>query len=156
MDEALFQFEFPETPGALLRFLNDLPQDLNVSLFHYRSHGADVARVLVAFQVPAKARPQLREYLEWLASKGFKWQEERSNDIYDRFLLEPLVETHKTRKPPPITPTEWSRRSVVSFLTRHTKTKQKVSAEQCFYWKMLVPISCTIQWEACWLCSEAP
>jgi len=103
MDEALFQFEFPETPGALLRFLNNLPQDLNVSLFHYRSHGADVARVLVAFQVPAKARPQLREYLEWLASKGFKWQEETSNDIYDRFLLEPVVETHKPRKPPPIT-----------------------------------------------------
>lgn len=102
MEEALFQFEFPETPGSLLGFLKLLPQDLNVSLFHYRSHGADVARVLVAFQVPAKVRPQLREYLELLTSKGFTWQEETGNDIYDRFLLEPVPD-HRPRKPAPIT-----------------------------------------------------
>jgi len=101
-EEALFQFEFPETPGSLLRFLKNLPQDINVSLFHYRSHGADVARVLVGFQVPAKTRPQLREYLVLLASKGFTWKEETSNDMYDRFLREP-VPANRPKTPPPIT-----------------------------------------------------
>ncbi|CAK9042477.1 unnamed protein product [Durusdinium trenchii] len=74
-EEGLFSFEFPEKPGALMKFLEQLPSDFNVSLFHYRGHGADVARVLVGLQVPSKSRPRFREYLAYLVSKGYSWKE---------------------------------------------------------------------------------
>eukprot|EP00747_Dinoflagellata_sp_TGD_P215914 gnl/TRDRNA2_/TRDRNA2_88542_c1_seq1.p1 gnl/TRDRNA2_/TRDRNA2_88542_c1~~gnl/TRDRNA2_/TRDRNA2_88542_c1_seq1.p1 ORF type:complete len:333 (-),score=48.70 gnl/TRDRNA2_/TRDRNA2_88542_c1_seq1:580-1518(-) len=86
-EEALFRFEFPERPGSLLRFLENLPTDFNVSLFHYRSHGADVARVLVGLQVPKTKREELREYLDFLSSKGYTWHEETDNVLYSQFLL---------------------------------------------------------------------
>lgn len=50
--EVLYRFEFPESPGALSRFLAALNSGWNVSLFHYRNHGSDFGRVLAAFQVP--------------------------------------------------------------------------------------------------------
>lgn len=106
-EEGLFRFEFPERPGSLRRFLEHLPESLNVSLFHYRSHGADVARVLVALQVPVKKRSELREYLDFLASKGFSWREETQNDVYARFFLEPVPANtsgrSRPRLPPPLT-----------------------------------------------------
>jgi len=106
-EEVLFRFEFPERPGSLLRFLEALPSAFNVSLFHYRSHGADVGRVLAAMQVPAKDRAKLREYLEYLTSKGYSWREETENEVYGHFLLEPVeVNTSgrsRPRKPPPLT-----------------------------------------------------
>lgn len=106
-EEGLFRFEFPERPGSLLRFLEHLPEGLNVSLFHYRSHGADVARVLVALQVPAKKRSELRDYLEFLATKGFMWREETQNEVYGRFFLEPVPANRsgrsRARQPPPLT-----------------------------------------------------
>merc|ERR1711879_287561 len=49
--EKLISFEFPERPGALKTFLNCMPNEINISLFHYRNHGADIGRVLVAFIV---------------------------------------------------------------------------------------------------------
>jgi len=105
-EEVLFRFTFPETPGSLLRFLEHLPNSCNVSLFHYRSHGADVARVLVAFQVPVKERATLREYLTYLDSKGFTWTEETQNEIYYKFLLEPVTSNKsgqsRPRLPPPL------------------------------------------------------
>mmetsp|Transcript_159942 Transcript_159942/g.306975 ORF Transcript_159942/g.306975 Transcript_159942/m.306975 type:complete len:615 (-) Transcript_159942:18-1862(-) len=106
-EEVLFRFTFPEKPGSLLRFLEELPPNFNVSLFHYRSHGADAARVLVALQVPAKERMKLRKYLDYLNSKGFTWIEETANEIYGTFLLEPVpVNTagrSRPRTPPPLT-----------------------------------------------------
>jgi threonine dehydratase len=99
-EEALFSFQFPERPGSLLNFLKHLPQDFNVSLFHYRSHGADVARVLVALQVPAMKRTVLREYLDYLTSEGFSWSEETANPAYHRFLLEPVVANMSGRSKP--------------------------------------------------------
>merc|ERR1711959_453102 len=89
-EEVLFRFTFPEKPGSLLRFLEHLPPTCNVSLLHFRSHGADVARVLVGLQVPAKDRAKLREYLQFLDTKGFTWIEETQNEIYGDFLLEPV------------------------------------------------------------------
>eukprot|EP00913_Durusdinium_trenchii_P033952 g31782.t1 len=74
-EEGSGDFEFPEKPGALMKFLEQLPSDFNVSLFHYRGHGADVARVLVGLQVPSKSRPRFREYLAYLVSKGYSWKE---------------------------------------------------------------------------------
>lgn len=54
-EEIVYRFEFPERPGALLNFLNKLEHGWNISLFHYRNHGADFARVLVGFQVPKRS-----------------------------------------------------------------------------------------------------
>ncbi|CAJ1352751.1 unnamed protein product [Effrenium voratum] len=105
-EEGLFSFEFPEKPGALMRFLEQLPSDFNVSLFHYRGHGADVARVLVGIQVPGKSRAGFRDYLAYLVSKGYSWKEETQNDIYTRFLLETSEVNTSGRKrpfPPPLT-----------------------------------------------------
>lgn len=107
-EEGLFSFEFPEKPGALMKFLEQLPSDFNVSLFHYRGHGADVARVLVGLQVPSKSRPHFREYLAYLVSKGYSWKEETQNDVYTRFLLTRAeVNNSKARHgpshPPPLT-----------------------------------------------------
>jgi threonine dehydratase len=53
-DELLYRFEFPERPGALMRFLNSMAPNWNISLFHYRNHGADYGRTLVGLQVPKK------------------------------------------------------------------------------------------------------
>jgi len=50
-NETLYRFEFPERPGALMQFLNSMDHSWNISLFHYRNHGADYGRVLVGMQV---------------------------------------------------------------------------------------------------------
>jgi len=106
-DEVLFSFEFPEKPGSLLKFLEHLPSAFNVSLFHYRSHGADVGRVLVALQVPGTKRSELREYLEYLVERGYSWKEETENEVYGDFLLEQQEVNGSGRrgpaKPPPLT-----------------------------------------------------
>jgi threonine dehydratase len=85
-NERLFRFEFPERPGALRDFLSALRnrnEGFNVSLFHYRNHGSDVGRVLVALQVPAGQDDQLAEFLGGL---GFGNVEETDNPVYRHFL----------------------------------------------------------------------
>ena len=42
-NELLYRFEFPEKPGALMKFLTSMAPNWNISLFHYRNHGADYA-----------------------------------------------------------------------------------------------------------------
>lgn len=105
-EEVLFRFEFPERPGSLLRFLEHLPADFNVSLFHYRSHGSDVGRVLVALQVPGRQRAELRNYLEFLTSVGYTWKEETANEVYGDFLLEStnpnMAGRARPGRPPPL------------------------------------------------------
>ncbi|HXU61018.1 MAG TPA: threonine ammonia-lyase, biosynthetic [Polyangia bacterium] len=81
--ERLFRFEFPERPGALLRFLSTMPADWNISLFHYRNQGADYGRVLVGLQVPARARRDLRRFVEAL---GYRHWDESENPAYRLFL----------------------------------------------------------------------
>jgi threonine dehydratase len=80
--ERLFRFEFPESPGALQRFLSSLDMSWNVSLFHYRNHGDDFGRVLVGIQV-GKSCQRLEEYLENL---GYSYTEETTNPVYLQFL----------------------------------------------------------------------
>jgi len=82
-NERLFRFEFPERPGALLRFLNYMGERWNISLFHYRNHGAAYGRVLVGIQVPAEDEQRLQEFLQDL---GYSWWEETSNPAYNMFL----------------------------------------------------------------------
>ena len=65
-DELLYRFEFPERPGALLRFLTEMGSRWNISLFHYRNHGAAYGRVLVGAQVPTEQRADFKEFLQRL------------------------------------------------------------------------------------------
>ena len=63
-DELLYRFEFPERPGALMKFLTSMRPDWNISLFHYRNHGADVGRVSVGMQVPPEEMGEFRDFLD--------------------------------------------------------------------------------------------
>jgi threonine dehydratase len=82
-DERLLRFEFPERPGALRRFLDQLRPDWNISLFHYRNHGAAVGRVLVGIQVPSAESAAFDAFLAELA---YPHSEETENPAYALFL----------------------------------------------------------------------
>jgi len=83
-NELLYRFEFPERPGALLRFLESMRSDWNISLFHYRNQGADYGRVLVGMQVPRDESSQFRSFLRKL---GYPYADETRNPAYKLFLL---------------------------------------------------------------------
>jgi threonine dehydratase len=82
-DEILFRFEFPERPGALMNFLNSMNHSWNISLFHYRNHGADYGRVLVGMQVPRSDKKALKTFLDTL---GYPYWDESDNPAYRLFL----------------------------------------------------------------------
>jgi len=84
-NERLFRFEFPESPGALQRFLLSLDIEWNVSLFHYRNHGDDFGRVLVGIQVPrnTNANDKIVRFLDTL---HYDCVEETNNPVYHKFL----------------------------------------------------------------------
>lgn len=81
--EILYRFEFPERPGALMRFLNSMSAGWNISLFHYRNHGADYGRVLVGMQVPPRDGAKFRRFLDRL---GYDCVDESANPAYRMFL----------------------------------------------------------------------
>ncbi|MFO0895797.1 MAG: threonine ammonia-lyase, biosynthetic [Pirellulales bacterium] len=82
-DERLFRFEFPERPGALMRFLSSMHPNWNISLFHYRNQGADYGRILVGLQAPESDRQAFQEFLETLS---YPYVEETENPVYRLFL----------------------------------------------------------------------
>ncbi len=82
-DEVLFRFEFPERPGALMDFLIKLGSRWNISLFHYRNHGAAYGRVLVGMQVPVAERDILTGYFDEI---GYRYWDETGNVSYRLFL----------------------------------------------------------------------
>ena len=82
-DEVVYRFQFPERPGALLKFLEGLNDAWNISLFHYRNHGADYGRVLVGVQVPADTRA---DFITHIDAVGFPYWEETDNPAYRQFL----------------------------------------------------------------------
>ena len=82
-DEILYRFEFPERPGALMNFLTAMSRGWNISLFHYRNHGADHGRVLVGMQVPRRDKGKFRAFL---AKVGYPHHEETRNPAYRLFL----------------------------------------------------------------------
>ncbi len=84
-DERIYRFEFPERPGALLNFLSHLGARWNISLFHYRNHGAADGRVLVGLQVPNGDKTELRQFLDTL---GYPWQEASDDPAYQLFLAQ--------------------------------------------------------------------
>ncbi|KAI9879719.1 MAG: threonine deaminase [Pleopsidium flavum] len=82
-DEKLYMFEFPERPGALIKFLTTLRPGQNISLFHYRNHGGDVANVLAGIQCPEAEKPELEGFLRDL---GYPFSECTDSPTYRMFL----------------------------------------------------------------------
>ena len=82
-DEMIYRFEFPERPGALATFLNNMGQGWNITLFHYRNHGSAYARVLVGMQVPADDASSFQNFLDKL---GYRYWCEDDNVAYRMFL----------------------------------------------------------------------
>jgi threonine dehydratase len=82
-DELLYRFEFPERPGALMRFLDSMAPNWNISLCHYRSQGGDVGRILIGLQVPPEEMDQLARFL---ATLGYRYWDETQNPVYKLFL----------------------------------------------------------------------
>jgi threonine dehydratase len=82
-DELIYRFQFPERPGALLHFLESMAHGWNISLFHYRNHGADYGRVLAGIQVPPSDRARFERCLDEL---GYPYWDETANPAYRLFL----------------------------------------------------------------------
>jgi len=83
LDELLYRFEFPERPGALMKFLSAMNPTWNISLFHYRNYGADYGSILVGLQVPRREMGDFRRFLERL---GYPCTNETRNPAYRLFL----------------------------------------------------------------------
>lgn len=80
-NEVIYRFEFPERPGALLNFLKKVKTKWNISLFHYRNHGADFGRVLIGLQVDDVSDLESR-----FDEIGYYYQNETDNKAYQYFL----------------------------------------------------------------------
>jgi threonine dehydratase len=83
VNEQLYRFQFPERPGALMRFLSSMHPNWNITLFHYRNQGADYGRILVGIQLPAGDDAAFREFIEKL---GYPYVDETDNRAYRLFL----------------------------------------------------------------------
>ncbi|MNF75167.1 L-threonine dehydratase biosynthetic IlvA [compost metagenome] len=83
VDEVILRFEFPERPGALFNFLNKLGGRWNISMFHYRNHGAADGRVVAGLQVPHDERHLVPAALEEI---GYPYWDESDNPAYQLFL----------------------------------------------------------------------
>ncbi len=82
-NEQVLRFEFPERSGALMNFLNAMSRSWNISLFHYRNHGADYGRILVGLQVPPA---ETKEFQAFLRTLGYRYWDETDNQAYRLFL----------------------------------------------------------------------
>jgi len=82
-NELLYRFEFPERPRALMNFLNAMNAGWNISLFHYRNHGADYGRVLVGMQVPAQ---DMKKFEDFLTALGYRYWDETKNPAVGLFI----------------------------------------------------------------------
>lgn len=82
-DELLYRFEFPERPGALMKFVSAMSPDWNISLFHYRNNGSDYGRIVAGIQVPPDEMTQWQVFLDNL---GYRYWDENQNPAYKLFL----------------------------------------------------------------------
>ncbi|MEL6764458.1 MAG: threonine ammonia-lyase, biosynthetic, partial [Cyanobacteria bacterium J06607_6] len=82
-NERIYRFEFPEYPGALMKFLNRMSPNWNISLFHYRNNGADYGRIVIGMQVPPAEMSDWQAFLETL---GYRYWNESENPAYRLFL----------------------------------------------------------------------
>jgi threonine dehydratase len=81
--ELLYRFEFPERPGALMKFVSSMSPNWNISMFHYRNNGADYGRIVVGMQVPPHEMEQWQAFLDTL---GYRYWDESNNPAYQLFL----------------------------------------------------------------------
>jgi threonine dehydratase len=81
--ELLYRFEFPERPGALMKFVASISPNWNISLFHYRNNGSDYGRIVVGMQVPPQEMEQWQAFLDTL---GYRYWDENKNPAYQLFL----------------------------------------------------------------------
>jgi threonine dehydratase len=82
-NEVLYRFEFPERPGALMKFVDSMSPNWNISMFHYRNNGADYGRIVVGIQVPPEDKAEWQAFLETL---GYHYWDENDNLAYKLFL----------------------------------------------------------------------
>jgi threonine dehydratase len=82
-NELLYRFEFPERPGALMKFVGSMSPDWNISMFHYRNNGADYGRIVVGMQVPPH---EMKEWQAFLDTLGYQYWDESQNLAYKLFL----------------------------------------------------------------------
>jgi threonine dehydratase len=82
-DELIYRFEFPERPGALMKFVNSMSPDWNISLFHYRNNGSDYGRIVTGIQVPPH---EMAEWQTFLDNLGYRYWDENQNPAYKLFL----------------------------------------------------------------------
>jgi threonine dehydratase len=82
-NELLYRFEFPERPGALMKFVGSMSPNWNISMFHYRNHGADYGRIVVGMQVPPQ---EMEEWQAFLDQLGYQYWNESHNPAYKLFL----------------------------------------------------------------------
>ncbi|CAH6718624.1 threonine dehydratase, mitochondrial [[Candida] jaroonii] len=82
--ERVYEFEFPERPGALFKFLNTLKPDWDITLFNYRNHGNDVAKVLCGIVTPEETLEE--DFQAFLKTLGYRFSDETDNIIYKKFL----------------------------------------------------------------------
>jgi threonine dehydratase len=83
VNEVVYSFEFPEKPGALMKFLSVIAGRWNISLFHYRNHGADHGKVLAGFQVPKEERAEFTKVLDEI---GYNYLDVSKDPAYKYFL----------------------------------------------------------------------
>lgn len=81
--ELLYRFEFPERPGALMKFVSSMSPNWNISMFHYRNNGADYGRIVVGIQVPPN---EMKEWEAFLDTLGYRYWDESNNLAYKLFL----------------------------------------------------------------------
>ena len=81
--EVLYRFEFPERPGALINFLNNMKSNWSISVFHYRNYGADVGKIVIGVLID---RNEISEWNKFVKILGYKFWDETQNDTYKLFL----------------------------------------------------------------------
>ena len=81
--ELFYRFEFPERPGALMKFVNSMSPDWNISVFHYRNNGADYGRIVLGIQVPPDEMEQWQAFIDTI---GYPYWDESDNHAYKLFL----------------------------------------------------------------------
>ena len=81
--ELLYRFEFPERPGALINFLNNMKSNWSISVFHYRNYGADVGKIVIGVLID---RNEILEWNKFVKILGYKFWDETQNNTYKLFL----------------------------------------------------------------------
>ncbi len=81
--ELLYRFEFPERPGALINFLNNMKSNWTISVFHYRNYGADVGKIVIGVLID---KNEITEWEEFVRILGYKYWDETNNNTYKLFL----------------------------------------------------------------------